>query len=102
MVIDQVDEYLSHPFASDSMMYEDFCAFSDCKDKARVFLRMMKDKGVVVSAFARRGYVVVGKTETIDGSEGIELARSTANIQRYTGTVHDQPSLAEALATIEQ
>jgi hypothetical protein len=102
MVIDQVDEYLSSPFISYSMLYEDFCAFSDCKDKSRVFLRLMQDKDAVIDAFARRGYVVVGRVETIDGSEGIELSRSTANSQRYTGTVHDQPSLAEALATLEQ
>jgi hypothetical protein len=88
MVIDQVDEYLSHQFVADSMMYEGFCAFSDCKDKSRVFLRLMQDKDAVLAAFARRGYAVVGRVETIDGSEGIELARSTANTQQCTSTDH--------------
>ena len=89
MVIDQVDEYLSHQFVADSMMYEGFCAFSDCKDKSRVFLRLMQDKHAVVDAFARRGYAVVGKVETIDGSEGLELARSTTNSQQCIGIDHD-------------
>jgi hypothetical protein len=85
---DQVEAFLSHPFPSDSMLYAGFCAFSDCKDKSRVFLRIMKDKHAVVSEFARRGYSVVGRVETIDGSEGLELARSTANTQQCTSTDH--------------
>jgi hypothetical protein len=72
---EQVTAFLSHPFPSDSMLYAGFCAFSDCKDKSRVFLRMMNDKAAVLDAFARRGYYEVGEAETIDGSEGVELAR---------------------------
>jgi len=83
---EQVTAFLSHPFPSDSMLYAGFCAFSDCKDKSRVFLRVMKDKHAVVDAFARRGYAVVGRVETIDGSEGVELARSTTTGQQYTST----------------
>ena len=92
MVIDQVDAFLSHPFPSNSMLYPDFCAFSDCKDKSRVFVRLMKDRDAVVYAFARRGYAVVGGVATIDGSEGVELAKSTANTRRYIGIDHDQQS----------